>query len=153
MPIPAGSIPQQDTLVAPLIAALVVVAQQIQGVGNCYPTVPDAAPEDGSVLFAPKSVQVDDDSTNAQLVLRIEIEVLHLWRRRRLQDNLALVLAALPAWLTVLTAWGNQQLGGLAQNVNLTRMQIMPYTHAQQDYLALVNTLDLRVLQSINTAP
>lgn len=153
MAIAPASVPQADTLVGPLITALTVVAQQIAGVGNCYPEVPDAAPEDGSVLFAPKEVRVDDDSTNAQLVLHVEIEVLHLFVRKRLQDNLASITAALPAWLTVLTAWSNESLSGLAQNFDLKRMQIAPYTHAQQSYLALINTLDIRVIQNINTTP
>lgn len=153
MPITPASVPQQDTLIAPLIAALTVVAEQIIGIGNCYPEVPDAAPEDGSVLFAPKEVMVDDDATNAQLVLHVEIEVLHLFTRKRLQDNLAQVCAALPAWLTVLTAWSNTTLGGLAQNFDLKRMQIAPYTHAQQSYLALITTLDIRVVQTIDTTP
>jgi hypothetical protein len=150
MAIPPNTVAQTDTLVAPLIAALTTVAQQISGLGAIYPTVPDAPPEDKSVVFAPRSVTVDDDETNAKLVLHVELDLLHLFVRARLQDNLASVLAALPAWLTVLTAWSNQELGGLAESVDLRRLAIAPYVHAQQNYLSLVATLDIRVVWNIN---
>lgn len=152
MSIAPNSVPQSDTLFAPLVAQLTTVAQQIQGIGNVYPQVPDAPPENGSVVFAPKQVRVDDDETNAQLVLHIEIDLLHLFTRKRLQQNLAEVLAALPAWLNVLTAWSNQTLGGRAQNFDLKSLDIAPYTHGQQPYLALVAKLDIRTIQNINMA-
>lgn len=150
MSISPGSIVPTDTLVSPLITQLTVVAQQIAGIGMCYPEVPDAPPEDNSVLFAPKAVRVNDDQTNAKLDLHLEIDLIHLFRRKRLQDNLFSIYAVLPAWLTVLTAWSNQTLGGLAQSVNVTQMEIAPYDHGQQRFLALVVTLDIRTLQNIN---
>lgn len=149
MPLSPGSVPQQDTLVAPIIAQLMVVAGQIAGVGNLYAEVPDAPPEPGAVLFAPLTVSPKDDATNAKIVLEVNFEVLHLFRRARLQDTLAQISAAIPAWLTVLTAWPNQTLGGVAQNLNLTDMKILPYKHGNQDYLALVNLVTVRVVQNI----
>lgn len=150
MPLSPGSISPQDTLVSPLVAALMVVCGQIAGLGNLYPEVPDAAPEDNSVLFAPLQVEVNDDETSGKLVLGVDIEINHLFRRRRLQENLSLIYQFLPAWLTVTTAYSNQTLGGLAQNWNVSRIRIAPYVHAGQAYLALVITATIRVVQNIN---
>lgn len=150
MTLAPGSITPQDSLVAPLIDALTVIAQQISGLGTIYPTVPDAPPEDNSILFAPKSVGVHDDETTGKLVLEVELDLIHLFRRRRLQANLALITQYLPAWLTVLTAYNNQTLFGAAQNFNISRMEIAPYVHGEQPYLALVSTLAIRVIWNIN---
>ena len=151
MTIAAGSIPQEDTLISPVLSALSVVCSQIENIGQVYTQVPDQAPEDNSVLMAPTEIVVQDNMTNAKLVLDIKLDLYHLFARARLQDNLASIFAAIPAWLTVMTAWSNQTLGGLSQNLNLTDMKIAPYKHANQVYLALIQTVQVRVVWNMIT--
>jgi hypothetical protein len=96
--------------------------------------------------MAPTEIVVQDNMTNAKLVLTLKIEMLHLFSRASLTDNLASIFSAIPAWLQVLTAWSNQTLGGLSQNLNLTNQKIAPYKHANQVYLALIQTVTVRVV-------
>lgn len=141
-----NSIPQADTLITPVLTALQQVCSQIENIGNIYLQVPDQPPEDNSVLMAPTEIVVQDNMTNAKLVLNIKIELLHLFSRASLTDNLASIFAAIPAWLQVMTAWSNQTLGGISQNLNLTNQKIAPYHHANQTYLALIQTVSVRVV-------
>lgn len=152
MPLAPGSVPQQDTLTADIIAQLIVVSQQIAGIGTCYPEVPEGPPEHNSVMYLPLSIAVHDDDTNGKLVLDYDFEVDHLFRRVRLQQNLAQIQAALPAWLHVFTAWANITLFGLVQSITLSKMKIAPYKHGGQDYLIISMTVTVRPILNIDTA-
>lgn len=148
-----NSIAPTDSLIAPVTSALITLAQQIQGIGNTYHQVPDGPPEDNSVLFPFKRMEVNADATNGKLVLTLHYEIIHVFRRARLQDALAALYPYLVPWLTVLTAWSNQTLGGIAQNLDLGEMQVAYYPHANQPALGITSSVAVRVVYNVNVQP
>jgi hypothetical protein len=134
---------QSDTLIGPIVTQLIVVAQQITGVGTCYDQVPEAAPEDNSVMFPCKHIDVAEGS-NGRLTLYLTFDIMHCFRRTRLQEALARCYAAMPAWLTVLGSYQNVRLGGLVTLIDLSDMDIKEVVHADQSMLAVVSTVKVR---------
>lgn len=150
MGFPPNTFPQADTLVGPIVAQLILVARQIAGIGTCYATPPDAAPEDNSVLFPLREWRVLDD-TNWKLKVELDFEVLHLFRRQNLSRAIPRAYAALPAWLAVLTAAENQSLGNLAILMNLvgTPGTIKGYTWGGTEFIAISHKLSVLTEQNI----
>lgn len=132
-----------DTLVGPIVAQLALVAQQIDGMGTTYQKVPEQAPEDNSVMFPCKHVDVVS-STNGRLTLHLTFDIVHVFRRTRLQEVLDRCYAALPAWLTVLGDRKNVTLGGTAQLMDVTAADIKEVKHANQQFLGVVTTIIVR---------
>lgn len=132
-----------DSLVGPVVDGLITVASQIAGLTRHYREAPEGVPDDNSVLYPLKGFEVVD-ATNGKLTFKLKFQVIHNFRRRRLQDNLANIHMYIPAWMDALSAWANQPLGGLATEVSLTDGQIRESTWGGQSGLALV--LDVEVL-------
>lgn len=137
------TVPMSDTLVSPIVAGLITVTRQIDGIGTCYPKVPEQAPEDNSVMYACKGVEVVS-STNGRLTLHMNFDVIHAFRRTRLQEALDRCYAALPAWLTVLGDRKNVTLGGTAQLTDLKRSDIGKVVHGGQEMLGVITNLTVR---------
>jgi hypothetical protein len=137
------SVSQSDTLIGPIVTQLIVVADQITGIGRTYSQVPEAAPEDNSVMFPCKHIDVVEGS-NGRLTLHLTFDIIHCFRRTRLQDALARAYAAMPAWLTVLGSYQNVRLGGLVTLVDLKSMDIKEVKHADQVMLGVISTVVVR---------
>lgn len=152
MSLTPGSVTPNDSLVSPIVAQLCVVAQQIAGIGICYTEPPDRAPEDNSVMFPLREWHVLED-TNAKLKVQLVFEVLHLLRRTNLNDALARAYTFVPAWLTVLTAWGNNTLGGLAIDMSLLGQPatVKGYDWANEPFIAISTRVAVLTEFSINT--
>jgi hypothetical protein len=152
MPLAPGSVQPNDTLVTPIVQQLAIVAQQIAGIGTCYTEPLDQAPEDNSVLFPLRGWKVLDD-TSAKLKVELTFEVLHLFARTNLPDALARAYSFVPAWLTVLTAWGNNELGGLAITVSLLEQPatVKGFEWAKEPFIAISTLVTVLTEFSINT--
>src|SRR5678810_1099825 len=104
---------QSDTLIGPIITQLTAIAQQITDIGTVYAEMPEAAPEDNSVMFACRHIDVVS-STNRKLDLFFDFDIIHSFRRTRLQNDLSRCYAAMPAWTTVLSSPTNVRMGDLS---------------------------------------
>lgn len=138
------SVPQEDTLLGPIIAKLAEVAQQIDGMGTTYLKVPEQAPEDNSVMFLPRPHIDVKQGTNRRLTLHITFDIVHVFRRTRLPEALARCFAAMPAWINVLGSYANVTLGGTVQMIDLQALDIREVKHAGQQMLGVVSTLVVR---------
>ena len=137
------TVPQEDTILQPIVDQLVLVAQQIDGVGTCYDKIPDGQLEDNSVMFP--AIHVDVKSgTNRRLTLHITFNIVHHFRRTRLQETLARCNAAVPAWVNVLGSYGNATLGGTVQMIYLQAIDIREVKHAGQSGVGVISTLVVR---------
>lgn len=132
------TVAQNDSLVGPLSHQLALVAQQIEDIGTIYEKVPEAAPEDNSVMFPCRKIVVTS-GTNGRLDLVFEFDIVHCFRRVRLQDDLARCYAAMPAWATVLGSYANIRLGGEGNLTDLTGIDIEQIVHGGQTMLAVIS--------------
>ena len=139
---------QADTLIGPICAQLALVAKQIDGMGTVYEKIPDAAPESNSAMFACKHIDVIS-GTNSRLTLHLTFDIIHVFRRTRLQDDLARCYAAMPAWLTVLSKVQNVTLGGTVQLIDLKGVDIKEVVHAKQTMMGVVSNVVVRYEMTI----
>lgn len=138
------SVPQTDTIIGPIIDQLIAVSQQIDGIGTCYPKIPDQAPEDNSVLYALHPHIDVKSGTNRRITLHLTFDIIHVFRRTRLQEALVRCFAAIPAWINVLGSYANVTLGGTVQMIDLQGMDIREVKHAGQQMLGVISTLVVR---------
>ncbi len=153
MSISPGSIPTADSLVLPLQQQLAVVAQQIEGITPdlCVITPTDYAPFDQAVIFPLRSWDIKA-VTNGRVRMTLRFEVLHCFRRDPLEVTLSRLQPFVVPWLTVLTAWSNQDLGGLAIDMEWAGSPGKPVMLQWGDgtYLCISNTVDVLTEFSIN---
>jgi hypothetical protein len=140
-----------DSVVGPIVAELAAIAQQIEGIGTCYTTAPDGAPEDNSVMLPCKSWSVES-MTNGRLRLRLTFQVIHCFLRRQLSENLTDIQTYIPAWWTVLSDWNNQTLNGKAASLDITEGQIAEVVHAGVKFLGLIHTVTVLTEFRVRTA-
>jgi hypothetical protein len=148
--LPPGSIQPADTLIDPITQGLISVAQQIVGIGPCYPRAPEAPPEDGAVLFPVTGIKVDEQYYG-RATLTLSYEMLHLFRRTRLQDTLLRLYPFVPAWISAIAAEPNVTLDGLVQGIEMKKIELQPYRWGEQLYLALVSTVEVTTLYTLLT--
>lgn len=134
---------QSDTLIGPVIAELITIAQQITGIGTCYDKVPEQPPEDNSVMFACRHIGVTS-GTNGRVDLDMDFDIIHGFRRTRLQNDLPRCYAAMPAWVQVLSAPANVRMGNVAQIEDLSDIDIKGFTHAGQDMIGVISRVHIR---------
>lgn len=137
------SVPQTDTILKPIVDQLILVAQQIDGIGTCYDKIPEGALEDNAVMFPVTHMDVKS-GTNRRLTLHITFDIVHHFRRTRLQETLARCYAAVPAWVNVLGSYGNATLGGTVQMIDLQAIDIREVKHAGQSGVGVISTLVVR---------
>src|SRR5678810_302436 len=94
---------QSDTLIGPIITELTSIAQQITDIGTVYTDLPEAAPEDNSVMFACRHIDINS-ATSGKLDIHYNFAIIHSFRRTRLPNDLARCYAAMPAWAQVLSS-------------------------------------------------
>ena len=140
MTIAAGSIVTTDTYLGPIAAQLSTVAQQISGMGRIYTEPPEGPPESNSVMIALKTWTVVEE-TNAKIRVMLSFDIYHVFRRNRLADTLTAARSFVFPWLLALSAWSNQSLNGLSRTVSPKSGSLQSMTYAQQDYIAVYNSV------------
>ena len=134
---------QADTLIGPIITELVTISQQITDIGICYDKVPEQPPADNSVMYACKHIEVHS-GTNGRVDLDMDFDIIHSFRRTRLQQDLIRCYAAMPAWTTVLSTPANVRMGGVAQIEDLTGIDIQAISHGGQDMIGVICHVRIR---------
>ena len=150
----ASSVAPSDTILGPLQQQLSLVAQQIQGIDPnlCYTTPPKSSIEDGAVLFPCKGWGVDS-MTNGRLRLKFTFHILHMFRMRPIDEVIPDIQTWVPAWLTVLSDWNNQTLGGHAISFDFTSGEITQVRFNNTDYFALKHVVTVLTQFSVITQP
>jgi hypothetical protein len=134
---------QSDTLIGPIITQLTAIAQQITDIGTIYAELPEAAPEDNSVMFACRHIDVNS-ATNGKLDLHFDFDIIHSFRRTRLQNDLARCYAAMPAWADVLSQRANVRMGSSATIEDLHGMDIEQIKWGNQTMIGVVSHIRVR---------
>lgn len=132
--------PNTDTLLGPVLSGLVAVAAQVTGIGTVYTDPPEGPPEDNSVLFPVKEWNLVD-WTDGTVQVAFTIDVTHVFRRERFQDDMAQAQTFIAPWLFALTDLSNTDLNGAATLTDVGKGRFIQYSHAGQVYLALVHTV------------
>jgi hypothetical protein len=138
----SNSIPATDDWLGPVLSALGTLTQQIQGIDptTVFTELPEL-PQAG-VIFPIKNWEVLDD-TNAKLKVRWTIDIQHLFTFSRLQDTMQQAQAYIPAWLKALSAWPNQDLGGIAITTTPKSGKLAEAVYGGNRFLALINTVQV----------
>ena len=143
--------PLTDDVVTPIIDELVLVAKQVEGVGQCFPQPPDGPPPDNSVLFPLRKFK-PEDHTAGKMKVTLTFEILHLFSRTQLSQAITRAYKTLHPWWQALTAWPNATLNGKAYLTELTgEGEIKEVLWSNTPYLAVSHTFDVCVVLNIPT--
>lgn len=133
-----GPYSPSDTLVGPIVHQLaLLVAAQIPSVGHVYEDLPDRSPTDNSVIVPLIRAKVLGE-TNGKLRVQLQFSLRHLFRRKNMPDNIATAYTYVMPWLNLLSAWPNQNLSGLAIEVNPSDVVVTQMSESGQPMVALV---------------
>jgi hypothetical protein len=141
------SVSQSDTFIGPIITELQTIAAQITGIGRLYDEIPEGSPEDNSVMFACKHIDVSS-AMNGRIEMTFEFDIIHCFRRTRLQEALTRAYAAMPAWATVLSTPANVRMSSSATLEDLTGIDIQNVKHGGQPMLGVI--CHIRVKKQFN---
>jgi hypothetical protein len=134
---------QSDSIIGPVVTELVTIAQQITGIGTCYAKVPEKAPEDNSVMFACRHIDVNS-STNKRVDLNLDFDIIHAFRRVNLQQDLDKCYKAMPAWVSVLSTPANVRMNSVAQIEDLNGIDIQEIVHGGQKMVGVICHVRIR---------
>lgn len=138
-----GPFSPNDSLVGPIVHQLATDIQtQIPSISYVYEKLPERTPGDNSVVIPLAKLKVVSD-TNGKLKVRLYFAIQHLFLRSNIADNLARAYTYIQPWLYVLSAWGNQNLGGLAMEVDVSEVQVKQMSMAGQPLLALLMSVEV----------
>lgn len=143
-----GPFSPQDNFIGPIIQALSNdVAAQIPAVGPIYPRLPDRAPVDNSVIIPLLRAKIISD-TNGKLKVRLFFAMRHLFRRTKFDDDVLRAYTFVQPWLLLLAAWANQNLNGLAIQVDVSDLTVVQVSQSAQPMIALA--INFEVLTEFN---
>lgn len=131
-----------DSWLSPVLDALIDITRQVSGIGKTYKEPPEGDVEDNSVLYPLKSWKVET-STYGKAKLRLTFNILHLFRRDNLNDDIDRAFLYVKPWLQALSALGNTDLNGLAITTDPTDGQLVTYVHGNMAYIAIQNTVEV----------
>jgi hypothetical protein len=143
-----GPFVPNDSLVGPISSEIATLIQaQIPSIDYIYQRLPDRPPGDNSVtLFMVRGKVLGD--TNGKVKIRLTFRMNHLFRRVNISDSFARAYTYVMPWLDFLSAWPNQNLNGLAIEVDATDVGITQVPQSGQPAVALV--VDFNVLTEFN---
>lgn len=138
-----GPFTPSDTLIGPIAHQIAtMISTQIPSITYVYEKLPDRSPGDNTVILPLLRGKVVSD-TNGKLKVRLTFSMRHLFRRKNMPDNITSAYSYVQPWLNFLSAWPNQNLGGLAIEVNATDLNITQLSESGQPMVALVVNFDV----------
>jgi hypothetical protein len=133
-----------DSLIGPIVSAIAAnIRAQIPSINYVYEKLPDRSPQDNSVIIPLIRGKVKEAETEGKVSVLLTFGIRHLFRRKEFPDNVAQAQSYLMPWLLMLTAWPNQQLGGLARLTNVTDLTIVQVAESGQPMVALAVNVDI----------
>lgn len=143
-----GPFPPNDNLVGPIAHQLAtLIFTQIPSIAHVYEQLPDRPPGDNTIILPMTRGKVIGD-TNGKMKVQFTFSMRHLFRRKNMQDNITSAYSYVTPWLNFLSAWPNQNLGGLAIEVSATDIAITQLSESGQAMVALV--INFNVLTEFN---
>lgn len=143
-----GPFTPADTLIGPIITALTNdIVAQIPAVGAVYPRLPDRPPTDNSVIIPLLRAKIIDE-TNGKVTVRLFFAMRHLFRRAEIADTILRAYTFIMPWLNLLTAWANQNLNGLARQIDVSDLTVIQVSQSAQPMIALA--INIEVLTEFN---
>lgn len=140
-----GPFVPDSTILANVIHQLAItIKAQIPSINLVYEDYPDQSPGDNTVILPLTKYKVLDD-TNGKLKVSFLFGARHLFRRRRMSENLALAYSYVNPWLMCISAWPNQDLGGYANQVTIKEGGVSQVSEAGTSMVALITTFDVQV--------
>lgn len=139
-----GPFTPADDLIGPLVHQIALFIQaQIPSIAHVYEQATDISPVDNSVLLPLVEIKVTDAETTGKLKLHFTFQAFHVFRRKQLSDNILLAYTYISPWLKLLSAWPNQNLGGLAQEVDASKLKVTQMASSGQPMYALTVIFDV----------
>lgn len=140
----AGPFAPSDSLIGPIVTAIANnIRTQIPSIQYVYEKLPDRSPQDNSVIIPLLKAKVREAETEGKVGILFTFGLRHLFRRKEMPDNIAAAYIYIMPWMQMLTAWPNQQLGGLARVTNVTDISIMQVAESGQPMVALAINIDV----------
>lgn len=139
-----GPFQPNDTLIGPIVSALATnIRTQLPSIQYVYEKLPDRSPQDNSVIIPLVKGKVKEQETEGKVSILLTFGIRHLFRRKEMPDNVGQAQSYLMPWLLMLTAWVNQNLGGLARVTNVTDVAIVHVAESGQPMVALAVNVDV----------
>jgi hypothetical protein len=133
-----------DTIIGPIITQLTsyLNAQIPGGFSEIYQVQPDSKPLNNSAVILCSSF-TNKEETNGIIDLTLHLAIVHYFRRGRYKDNLEAAYAMLPAYLSCLTAWPNQDINNLAREISVKDGLIRQDKYAGEPVVMLAIAFDV----------
>ena len=138
-----GPFVPNDTLVGPVAHQIALFVQaQIPSINTVYEKLTDRPPGDNTVVvkFTRGKVLAE---TNGKMKMRLTYTIQHLFRRASLPDSFSRAYAYIIPWMFLLAAWPNQNLAGLAREVNATELAVSQLPYSGMPVVGLVVQFDV----------
>ena len=132
-----------DSLVGPIAHQIALfVSAQIPSIQAVYEKLTDRPPGDNTVVVKFTRGKVLGE-TNGKMKIRLTYTIQHLFRRANLPDSFSRAYTYIMPWMFLLAAWPNQNLAGLAREVNATELAVAQLPYSGTPVVALVVNFDV----------
>jgi hypothetical protein len=133
-----GPYTPSDTLIGAIVHQIALfISAQIPAVGHVYEDLPDRSPVDNSVIIPLIRGKVVPPP-EGKFRIRLQFSLRHLFRRKNMPENIAQAYTFVVPWLKLLSAWKNQDLNGLAIEVDADELSVTQMSESGQPMVALV---------------
>lgn len=140
------------TFVTDIIAALAEIARtQVAGINTIWEQPPDGSPEDGDLIF-PSPAFAIKGNTNGKLYLSLKFSMRYVIRRGDLSADMLQAYSYITPFLLAYSAWGNQQLGGLCQEINVNTGGVTQSIFSGINMICLLINLEVLLDYNIPTS-
>jgi hypothetical protein len=143
-----------DDIIGPIAIALGNLIQtQIPGIDTIYPLLPtatwitDGPPDDNSVIIPFGGFKVVD-YMSGKAKFKLTYGLRHCFRRNDLNEAIQRAYAYFSAYLKTFLEWSNQDLGGLAIQINILNGGVTQFVQSAGTSVVLV--VNLEVLTEID---
>ncbi len=130
-------------MISQVMAGLQVAVESITGIGTVYQIPPENSPEDNSAWCEPTELKIDTTPLG-MIDIIATWNAYHVVRRTRFQNDVTRLFPFIDLWISTLSARANVTLGGSTYFCQPTNIKIRPLTINNQDYVAIVTTIETR---------
>lgn len=140
-----------DNVIGPIIAALGNTIQtQVNNPAIFYQSPPDGAPDDNSFLVAFTGFRFLNKEMGTTLAnVALQFKLAHFVRQSNFADNVAFLQQLYMPYMLVLSAWYNQNLGGLSLTVTPQKGAIVQVPYSNETRVALIIDLEVVIQYTI----
>jgi len=137
-----NSIAPDSTVLNNVVNGLILLTQQIQGIAQTFPQVPDGPPPDNSVVYVLRNIGLTTPE-DGKIRWDMEYEIVHLFQRTNLSTVLATAYSYIGPWVNVLSCLQNSDLNGTVQETYPLNVTLQSYSFANMPYIAIVTIVHI----------